>query len=289
MAANDYAKAKIELEKVYGKYALTAQYVDNFKEETGYNTESIFEIGFFNSDVNWTGDGDIPSWGGVLEGNTRTQEYSSVGWRNVIPSDGLLAEFESTFKLDAKTDPRFAVSFIKHGDPTSSGTLDTATVQGNKSNFEGVKQKISWRKYTSIYKTTATYYTGPMNMRLIRYAEVLLNLAECENEVGTPAKAILYLNELRDRASVAMPHYPTIAFPVTSKPEIFKAVVHERRVELGGEQIRNRDILRWRAQGKLTSEPIGFFQPNKFEYLPIPTNELATNLNISQADQNPGY
>ncbi len=291
MSANDYANAKIELNKIVSsaQYSLVNAYVDNFKEETGFNTESIFEIGFFNSDVNWTGDGDIPSWGGVLEGNTRTQEYSSVGWRNVIPSDALLADYESTFKGDAKTDPRFAVSFIRHGDPTASGTLDTATVQGNKSNFEGTKQKISWRKYTSIYKSTATYYTGPMDMRIIRYAEVLLNLAECENELGNSAAAITLLNQVRSRASVAMPAYPTAAYPANSKAEVFKAIVHERRVELGGEQIRNKDILRWRKQGKLTTDPISYFQANKFEFLPIPNTELATNPNITQADQNPGY
>ncbi len=293
MNTGDYAGAKAELDKVRtsGVYSLMDRYEDNFLEETAYNKESIFEIGFAGANVNWANDGNTPSWGGVNEANTRTQEYSSVGWRNLIPSDGLLAEFERVSNGSPKDDPRFAASFIRHGDPIVNGTktLDTANVQGNLSTFEGRRQKVSWRKYTSIYKTDATFYTGPMNMRVIRYAEVLLNLAECENELGNSAAAIGYLNQVRSRPSVAMPAYPTSRFPVGTKAEIFRAIVHERRVEFAGEQLRNRDILRWRRQNKLTSEPISYFQANKFELLPIPQGEFSTNAQLKSTDQNPGY
>jgi starch-binding outer membrane protein, SusD/RagB family len=79
-------------------------------------------------------------------------------------------------------------------------------------------------------------------------------------------------------------------FPVTTKEEIRKAVQHERQIELCGEEIRNIDILRWRANGKLTGpDPISYFQPNKYEFLPIPQAEFNTNPKITIADQNPGY
>ena len=39
----------------------------------------------------------------------------------------------------------------------------------------------------------------------IRYADVLLMLAECEAEVGTPAQAAIYINEVRNRPGVTMP------------------------------------------------------------------------------------
>jgi len=282
MFKGDYAKAKVELDKIVtaGTYSLVPNYFDNFKEETPYNAESIFEIGYFNSNNNWDGNGDGTD---VNEGNTRTQEYSAVGWRNLIPSDALLAEYESTFKLDAKTDPRFADTFVRIGDMVSSPSyaLAAGQVQGNTSTFEGTQQKISWKKYTSIYKTDATFYTGPMDMRVIRYAEVLLNLAECENELGV-GDPVGHLNQVRDRASVSMPHYPTTAYPVTTKAQIFAAIVHERRVELAGEQIRNRDLVRWRNQGKLTTDPVSF----KKSLVKIPANEIASNQNISEADQN---
>jgi starch-binding outer membrane protein, SusD/RagB family len=291
MAQGKYMEAKTELLKIYDAktYSLMDEYSDNFLEETGFNKESIFEIGFGNENFNWSGpdgnDGDA-----INEGNSRTQEYSAIGWRNVIPSDGLLAEFETTGSGDAKTDPRFSFSFYRIGDQYNNGesTMTDDKVQGNLSNYPPAPQKISWKKYTSAYKNAETFYTGPMNMRIIRYSEVLANLAECENEVGTGAQALKYLNEIRDRASVKMPPYPTAKFPANSKAEIFKAIQHERRVEFAGEQIRNRDILRWRNFNKLTSEPLSYFVKGKFELLPIPQTELSSNPKLG-SDQNPGY
>lgn len=291
MAKNEYANAKAELDKVRtsGIYSLTSEYSDNFLEETGFNSESVFEIGFSNDSFNWDGDGNDY---GNNEGNSRTQEYSAIGWRNLIPSNGLIAEFERTSSGFAKNDPRFSSNFYRIGDKINKDaiTLTNDMVQGNLSRFEGADEKISWRKYTSLYKNNSTFYTGPMNMRIIRYAEVLLNLAEAENELGNSAAAIGYLNQIRNRPSVAMPNYPIAGkYPVDSKAEIFKAIVHERRVELAGEQIRNRDILRWRKQGKLTSEPISYFQAGTHELLPIPQVEFSTNASLIATDQNPGY
>jgi hypothetical protein len=284
MFKGDYASAKTELDKIVasGVYSLVPNYYDNFKEETPYNSESIFEIGYFNSNNNWNGNGD--NGGGVNEGNTRTQEYSVVGWRNLIPSDALLAEYETTFNGSPKDDPRFADTFVRIGDMVSNPAyaLAPGQVQGNLSTFQGGQEKISWKKYTSIYKTDATFYTGPMDMRIIRYAEVLLNLAECENQLGNNAGAIGYLNQVRNRASVSMPPYPNALYPCSNKDETFAAVVHERRVELAGEQIRNRDLVRWRNNGLLATDPIAF----KKALLKIPATEIATNPNISEADQN---
>jgi starch-binding outer membrane protein, SusD/RagB family len=291
MAKGDYAGAKTELLKVYNSnvYQLMDNYSDNFLEETGFNKESIFEIGFNNNSMNWNG-GPDGNAAGNDEGNSRTQEYSAIGWRNLIPSNGLLAEYE-TVATGPKDDPRFAFSFYRIGDTYNGGanTLKDSEVQGNLSNYPPAAQKISWKKYSAMYKNKETFYTGPMNMRIIRYAEVLGNLAECENEVGTGVQALVYLNKLRARTSVNMPAYPTTQFPSSTKAEVFKTIQHERRVEFAGEQIRNRDILRWRKNGKLTSEPIAYFAASKFEFLPIPQSEFATNSKLTSADQNSGY
>jgi len=148
-----------------------------------------------------------------------------------------------------------------------------------------------------MYKTDPGGFNANVgiNYRLWRYADVLLLLAECENEVGSPANAIDYLNQIRNRTSVSMPNYGTAAmdaagYPVTSKDQILKAIQHERFVELAGEEIRNIDILRWRANGKIKgTDPINYFQPNKYEFLPIPQDEFNTNPNFTPASQNPGY
>lgn len=302
MQQGNYTAAKTELDKVLklavdnSIYKLEANYEDNFKEETGFNGESIFEIGYSGTTLNWdSGDGD-----GAHDATTRTQEYSAIGWRNVIPSDALLGEYERVAKGDLKNDPRLAYTFYRIGDKINGGTITLAAdnptkdekiiaIAGTEATFEGKKEKISWKKYTSLYKNKETFYLGPMNMRVIRYADVLLLLAECENEVGDPAKAIAYMNEVRGRASVDMPDYPTVNYPVNNKAEIFKAIMHERRVELAGEQVRSFDIARWRKQNKLAAEPITYFQKGKHELLPIPQDELSNNPKLTSKDQNPGY
>jgi hypothetical protein len=204
----------------------------------------------------------------------------------------LVDEFERPFKGDPKMDPRLHKSFYFIGDSYNNGDniLEESQVQGNTISFNGVAQKVSWRKFSAMYKVDpGGYYVSGINQRVLLYSEVLLNLAECELEAGSQDKAIEYLNMIRARPSVDMPPYPTARFPVGSKDQIMAAIMHEKRVELSSLQVRDRDIIRWRAQGKLTYEPISYFVANKFERLPIPQSEIDNNPNMTQADQNPGY
>lgn len=287
----DYPNARTQFQKVIssGVYKLVDEYTDNFTEESKFNSEGVFEIGFSKiGDFNWDSDGND---NGANETSTRSQEYNPIGWRNLIPSAALLGDYENTAKGDPKTDPRLKYNFYFIGDTYNGGkkVLADGDVQGNAQLFNGVTQKISWRKYTALYKNAETYYTSGINMKIIRYTDVLLGMAECENEAGNMAAAIALMNQVRARKSVAMPAYPTATYPVNSKDEVFRAIVHERRVELAGEQVRNRDILRWRAQNKLKTEPIAYFTKGRQELLPIPQQELDNNARLSQKDQNPGY
>ncbi|MFC5409349.1 RagB/SusD family nutrient uptake outer membrane protein [Larkinella bovis] len=285
----DYANAKTELQKVIssGVYSLVDEYTDNFLEETEFNKESIFEINFFpaGGNYNWDADGN-----GATSGTetVRTQEYSAIGWRNLIPSNSLLNEFEKTA---TGRDPRFAKSFYVTGDKYNldKNVLTDAAQNGNSSVVDGQTIKVSWRKFSLMYKTDQSFLTGGINQRIMRYAETLLAMAEVENELGNTAEAVKYLNMVRARKSVNMPPYPTAAYPVSTKDQVFAAIVHERRVELSGEQVRNRDLLRWRKAGKLKTEPFTYFQKNKHELLPIPQQEVDNNPKIEQTDQNPGY
>ncbi|MCK5206832.1 MAG: RagB/SusD family nutrient uptake outer membrane protein, partial [Cyclobacteriaceae bacterium] len=99
------------------------------------------------------------------------------------------------------------------------------------------------------------------------------------------------LNEVRARASVDMPRYGTPAmdaiYPVSNKAEIFTAIVHERAVELAGEQVIYNDLIRWDMADDVLSQ-FGFVK-GKHEIFPIPQNEIDANLALSNADQNPGY
>lgn len=292
LQVNDYASAKTELQKVVssGLYKLVDNYLDLTNEEGEFNAESILEVVYAPSGgaYNWGGDSDGAA---NQEETVRTQEYSAIGWRNVIPSNKILNEYERPSKGDAKLDPRYTMSFWSEGDKYNNGasTLTADKVQGNTSVVAGVTQKVSWRKYSVLYKIDNTYAQSGINMRIMRYADVLLMLAECENELGNSAEAIRLMNQVRARASVAMPPYPTANYPCTNKAEVFNALMHERMVELAAEQIRNFDIVRWRKNKKLTTEPLAYFQANKQELLPIPQQEIDNNPAIEQKDQNPGY
>jgi len=276
----NYDAAKEALLKVYGKYSLVP-FLYNFDGDVSlgstqlaagheYNAESIFEVSFVDK-----GDNNF-NWGYVGEGATadasimRSQEYGIV-WGNVIPSDLVLNEFEAN-------DPRYKYTFYESGDmiETMGGTqagvaLTEDGMNVAPSNHNGVVKKRVYRKYSILDWTADGFHPDGLNQRIIRYADVLLMLAECEAETGTPADAAKYINEVRARPGVNMP--PVV---LASKDQAIAAVMHERTVELTGEEISNIDILRWRKKGYYPSirpDP----KPGQVDLFPIPASEIAAN------------
>ncbi|MEO5995849.1 MAG: RagB/SusD family nutrient uptake outer membrane protein [Chitinophagaceae bacterium] len=71
-----------------------------------------------------------------------------------------------------------------------------------------------------------------------RYAEVLLNAAEAAFELGQPAVAAGYMNQVRARAGLVV--------PLTAGQITFDRIIHERRVELAFEGHTLFDMKRWR-------------------------------------------
>lgn len=289
----DYTNARPLLEEVkdYGEAnapggnPLMDEYFDNFTEEAEYNKESIWEVSYTSAgNYNWDADGNTS---GPNDSWIRSQEYSAVGWRNLIPSNTLLDEYEAD-------DPRMKDTFYftgdTYGDPASPKVLTDGDQRGDGSIIHGTPIKVSWKKYSVMYKLDPGGYYDKIgiNYRMMRYADVYLMLAEIENEIGTPAQAIIYLNKTRERPSVDMPPYPTTDYPTGTKEQIMNAIMHERMIELAGEEIRNYDILRWRRAGKFTTDPISYYEA-KYEYLPLPQGEIDNNQFIEQADQNIGY
>ena len=92
-------------------------------------------------------------------------------------------------------------------------------------------------------------------------------------------------------------------FPVNTPDQIFNAIVHERFVELSGEQQRFDDLVRWNLDDlELSIFPDANFNnpdeslrvtrnydPNVHRVMPIPQNEIDSNTAIGPGDQNPGY
>ncbi|MBV6642658.1 MAG: RagB/SusD family nutrient uptake outer membrane protein [Cyclobacteriaceae bacterium] len=284
MFRGDYADARTELNKVVAsnEYSLVDRWLDNFEAENENNSESILEVQFslnHGTGGAWNGDGT-----GTAEITFRSQEYSATAWRNVIPSFAFINAFEAG-------DPRFGYSFWEIGEFYNNGTTELVAedIQGNN-------PAISWQKYSWLYKEPSDNSRSDINFRVIRYADVLLMLAEAENELDNPGPAVTYLNMTRNRADVAMPNYPTVDYPTGTKDEIFAAIVHERQVEFGSEQIRNRDLRRWRRQGFMTNtvrfpggDPMADRFQAKHDLMPLPVVELDNNRSLESSDQNPNW
>ncbi|PUZ23782.1 Starch-binding associating with outer membrane [Chitinophaga costaii] len=83
-----------------------------------------------------------------------------------------------------------------------------------------------------------------------RYAEILLNYAEAEFELGHEDVARQYINMVRARPSVNMP-------PVTDAGEALrKRIQNERRVELAFEEHRFFDVRRWKIAEETENKPL---------------------------------
>src|SRR6187399_824593 len=280
----DYAAAKTALLAVFnsGLYTLTTvPFLWNFDgdiksnninpAETGheFNKESVFEVAFVDKGDNGFGWGGENTSATAAGSSMRSQDWGTT-WGNVVPSTKLLEEFEAG-------DPRYKWTFWEEGDKvlTKAGTLPgvplTDFTNGPSTKF-GVSMKRIFRKYSlNDWVPVAGIIPSGLNYRLIRYADVLLMLAECEAEVGTPAQAAIYINLVRQRPGVAMP-----AVAPATKNAALLAVMHERAVELGGECIDNVDIIRWRKKGYfplIKADP----RPGQVNELPIPLSETSTN------------
>jgi hypothetical protein len=104
---------------------------------------------------------------------------------------------------------------------------------------------------TNINGTIADGNHSGIDWPLIRYAEVLLNLAECAAKTGNEAEAIQILSDIRKRGGIpAGANNYGLGRP--SGDELILAILNERRVELAFEGFRFWDARRWR----LFTDPI---------------------------------
>ncbi len=257
-------------------YSLEPRYLNNFEEETENGRESVFEVQFIS-----TGGANANAWSsdrsdqGLNESCFRGQEYGWNNWFNVYPSEDLLDEFEAN-------DPRYKYCFYSVGDTFNNGNDIIEAIQYDR--------RAGWRKYQTYYKRTDEAQQSGVNMKIIRYADVMLMTAEAlanSDYAANDDEATALINDVRARDDVNM---PAIATPATLT-DFMDALEHERKVELCGEQVRFPDLLRW---GKLTNfitNTVGgtSFQNPKNLLWPIPQDEIDRNENISQDQQNTGY
>src|SRR5690606_3752635 len=162
--------------------------------------------------------------------------------------------------------------------------------------------------YTNKYKDVTNYSDATP---LMRYAEVLLNMAEAHARLGNTADGLELLNEVRDRslANPATQSYTGFATPA----ELVRAIIAERRIEFVMEGRRWQDVHRLQIDDIIDYNGIpakvanGFPAPEAyvlgtpytgpfgveaipyedFRFLwPIPQQEMNNNTSL---EQNPGW
>ena len=112
------------------------------------------------------------------------------------------------------------------------------------------------------------------DLKVIRYAEILLLHAETSLRVGNGYEAAAYLNQVRNRAGLSSIGYNDVSID---------HIIQERRSEFMGEGKRFFDLVRF----GIASQYISYFQNGVHEVFPIPRDFIDSVGDLIV--QNPGY
>ncbi|MFD1468521.1 RagB/SusD family nutrient uptake outer membrane protein [Hymenobacter caeli] len=253
-----------------GGYALYPTYADIWRTVGNNNSESVFEV---QTGVNAACNNSAVPIYTICQGPRAGGKYgwSDLGYGFNTPSLALANAYEA-------------------GDVRKAGTIITITNQGtvlwdgfripSQDSVEG--SRYSYKAYHSRTKEPNCGNTDylPKNVRIMRYAEVLLIHAEAALQIGNAGAAAADLTAVRTRAGLG-PKAATLA-----------NIWQERRVELAMEHDRFFDLVRqesvtpgrivpiFAAQGKT-------FVKGKHEIFPIPQPQI--DLSGGVLTQNPGY
>lgn len=243
-------------------YSLHPDYQELFRLPNENSSESIFEI-----------------QAAVIPGNpaASNSQYSQVqgvrgttggGWGFNVPTPDLVEAYEPQ-------DPRMDATILFRGETTPQG--DVIPPLGDNPMYNE-KAYVPFSLFESGHPEGAQ-----QNIRVLRYADVLLMNAEANNELGNTDPALASLEMVRARARQGD---PTILPEITTTDQqaLREAIWHERRVELAMEFDRYFDVIR-QGRGLEVFGPLGWEPHN--EVWPIPQSEI--DLSAGLLTQNPGY
>ena len=247
------------MNKKYGSYKLMANYGDNFREGSAYenNDESLFEIQYLDYgsqgvDDEWTPVNTSPNatQGHAVESNFAPGRFG--GWADLSASPWLYNLFKQERTKDGKLDPRLYWTIgtyesdwigFENGNVAYKSEMTPNDTIVTNNNYGGLPI-AKWTNFrTNLYDKVTTGLHCGINLRMMRYSDVLLRAAECENEVNGPTQqAIDWINQVRERASLkdlSLSDFDT-------KDKLFEQIANvERPKEFGCEYGRGYDLIRW--------------------------------------------
>ncbi len=263
MMRHKYSDALAVLKNIingqYGTYKLMANYGDNFREGSAYenNDESLFEVQFldFGSqgvDDEWTPVNTSPN---ATQGHAVESNFgpgSCGGWADLSASPWLYQLFKKERTTDGSLDPRLYWTIgtyeaewdgFEFGNVCYTLPIDPNAPIVTNNNNGGLPVAKHTNLRTGIYDKVVTGLHCGINLRLMRYSDVLLRAAECENEVNGPTQqAIDWINQVRTRAKLADLKLSDFG----SADKLFEQIANvERPKEFGCEFGRGFDLIRW--------------------------------------------
>ena len=264
MQRHKYSEALTVLRAIiggqYGSYKLMDNYGDNFREGPAYenNAESLFEIQF----LDYGSQGVEDEWTPVNTSPNATQGHAvesnfgpgdAGGWADLSASPWLYQLFKAERTTSGSLDPRLYWTIGTY-EPEWDGfefgnvcytlpmTADAPVVTNNNNGGLPIAKHTNLR--TGVYDKVVTGLHCGINLRMMRYSDVLLRAAECENELNGPTQqAIDWINQVRNRAGLANLNLSDFT---GNADKLFEQIANvERPKEFGCEWGRGYDLLRW--------------------------------------------
>lgn len=274
--AKNYEAAKTWAKKVMdsNEYQLVSDYSTIFTFAGENNAESIFELQFHISDTE--------KYATKNNGNFQTlfmlPRNITYGYGINLPTQDLADAFDAAGDMVRKKATLLTTEEVyKLEDKDNILTTGTAAeIKAYKAeltfNRTGYYQK---KMYVARKERAEKKRNNGNNIRIMRYADLLLMYAEACAETGDDANAQTALNKVRTRVGLAN---------VTATGNALKdAIFNERRLELAGENERYHDLIR---TGRANSTILpGWSEAHK--YWPVPQNEI--DKTTGEIVQNPGY
>ncbi len=181
------------------------------------------------------------------------------------------------------------VDFFEEGDIRKDATVLQDGQDFAGITFSGVRTPTGFAVIKGVIPDEMVTGDGDANFVVLRYAEVLLTIAEAENELNGPtATAYEAVNKIRTRAGLEnLPEG-------LSQDELRVAIKRERRVELAFEGHHYFDLLRYGGEDlKAAMESVQSVPSHERVYdeklllWPVPQAEI--NINPNLLPQNPNW
>jgi hypothetical protein len=309
-AAAAAAKVVIDLKR----YSLFGNYRNEFL--TNHTSEDIFERLYTPTNVHTalelvTGPNGYGGWGGDTPLQNFVDAFEMKNGKAISdPTSGY--DPQNPY---ANRDPRLTDVVLYNGHPYRGRPVQTF-LPGGADSKDGIQ---NWNTtltgyYLLKFMNESINASDPNNLYLdqtqtqpfkyIRYAEILLNYAEAQNEsVGPDNSVYSAINPIRERSG--MPDLPS----GLSQSDMRERIIRERQVELCFEEHRFYDVRRWKIADVVNNVPAYGISPvkqsngtivytksvsltgrkfsDKDYWMPIPQSEILAS--GGKLKQNPGY